>query len=315
VGDKIKCTLYLGFSVGCLVFGVQALILCNFKGFNLPQGVLTSTSHQSVEVAMPNTFNQSRRPLFSEITVDHGDPGQIGRFFLTAEQLVRDTGITLSFAPMTALLEVNQANSTTWPHLVPALDPTFSTLSDSNAFCILGRNHRGEIVATQAGRLLDLATKSYADICEDLSLFYADRSKAAPEEACRVTSPSARRMHGSVLYSGGAWYRPDVRGSSLSRILPRISRVYGYTRWNTDATLTLMQVSNMGRRINERNGYRHAEWSIDWSAGPLGTQSLAMLWNTRSDTLEDLADFTQRLAAQIEIDIRHRRADQRASAV
>lgn len=264
---------------------------------------------------MSYALNQAIRPLFSEITVDYGHPGQIGRFFLTAEQLAHDIGVRLSFAPMTALVEVNKANSTTWPHLVPALDPTFSALDHTNAFCILGRDRKGEVVATQAGRLLDLSTKSYADVCEDLSLFYADLGDAAANETCTVTSPSARRMHGSVLYSGGAWYRPDVRGSSLSRILPRMSRVYGYTRWGTDATLTLMQASNMGRRVNERNGYRHAEWSIDWSAGPLGTQSLAMLWNTRSDTLDDLADFTQRLAPEIEADIRQRRTDQRARAV
>jgi hypothetical protein len=255
------------------------------------------------------------RPLFSDISVDHGPPSQVGRFFLAAEHLAHQIGISLSFAPMTAMTVINQANRATWPHLVPALDPNFSQLDATNAFCILGRNARGEVVATQAGRLLDLTDKSYADACEDLSLFYADRGDAKAGETCAVSAASARDIRGRVLYSGGAWYRPDIRGTGLSRILPRISRVYGYTRWNTDTTLTLMQVANMGRRVNERNGYRHAEWSIDWSAGPLGTQSLALLWNTRADTLADLADFTQRLAPEIEADISHRRTDQRARAI
>jgi hypothetical protein len=276
------------------------------------------TQAQAQPQAQPQTLAKtglSGPALFSDITVDHGCPARIGRFFLSAEHLARMAGIRLSFVPMTELLAANQANRESWLPLISIFDPTWSALDASNAFCIVGRNHRDEIVATQAGRLLDLPNTSFADVCSDLRLFYADTANAQPGETCSVSAPTAADIGGRVLFSGAAWYRPDTRGSGLSQTLPRISRVYGYTHWNTDVTVTLMGEANMARKINQRNGYRHAEWAVDLANGHYGTARMALLWNSRADTLDDLADFTERLSPEIEADIRDRRPDQSARAV
>jgi hypothetical protein len=246
--------------------------------------------------------------LFSSLKVEHGPPALLGRFFLKAEALVHACGVALEFAPMTALLEANKANRETWLPLISIFDPTWSRLDQDNAFCILGRDKSGAIVATQAGRFLDLSQSSFGAVCEDLTLYYADPAAALPGERCTASAPEAwTTLTGRVLFSGAAWYHPNLRGAGLSRILPRLSRLYGLTRWNTDHTVTMMGEANMARRVNERNGYRHAAWSIDIASSHYGTARMALLWNTTADTLDDATDFVDRLGDHVARDLAARR--------
>lgn len=237
--------------------------------------------------------------LFSTLQIEHGPPAILGRFFLQVERLASDCGVTLEFATMAALLEVNRANRESWLPLISIFDPTWSDLDAENAFCILGRDRSGTVVATQAGRLLDLSSKTFGTACEDLTLFYADPAQALPDERCTALAPEAWTIGGRVLFSGAAWYHPSLRGAGLSRVLPRLSRVYGFTRWGTDHTVTMMGETNMARRVNERNGYRNAAWSIDITGSHYGTARMALLWNTTADTLEDASDFVDRIAADV----------------
>jgi hypothetical protein len=248
------------------------------------------------------------RDVFEGLTIEHGPPALLGRFFLRAEALVEACGVTLEFAPMLALLEVNKANRNSWLPLISIFDPTWSDLHADNAFCILGRDRTGRVVATQAGRLLDLTGSSFGSACEDLTLFYRDPSEALPGERCTASAPEAWTIGGRVLFSGAAWYHPSLRGAGLSRVLPRLSRAYGHTRWATNHTVTMMGEANMARRVNERNGYRHAAWSIDIAGSHYGTARMALLWNTTANTLDDLQEFHDRLADDLEQDIAARRS-------
>jgi hypothetical protein len=272
---------------------------------------LTHAGQPRQTFAISPTASES---LNTNITVHHGPVGTIGRFFLQAEQLAHDCGVRLSFAPMAALVDANLANRDSWLPLISIFDPTLNDLGDDNAFCILGHNVHGDLVATQAGRLFDWTGTTLRREAESLRLFYRDGvSDARPDEWCTMSAPAAARIRGSVLFSGAAWYRPDIRGSGLSQILPRISRVLGHTRWNTNTTITMMGGGNMKRRVNVRNGYRHAEWAADMDIGPFGPMQLALLWNDTADTLADLVDFGARVAPEIELHVGRRYAEQRGT--
>src|SRR5262245_28317435 len=171
------------------------------------------------------------RPLLSDITVEHGPVDLIGRLFLKADTAARRRGVTLSFAPMQDLIDVNRANPETWRPLLPLFDPACGGITDDNAFCILGRNAGGEIVATQAARLYHWGDTSFHEEASSLRLFYAEpeRLKGA-DERVEVTAPMAKSLTGEVIFAGGIWYRPDYRGIGLPYILPWISRTYAYTR-------------------------------------------------------------------------------------
>ena len=71
--------------------------------------------------------------------------------------------------------------------LFPAFNPEFCELNEDNSFCVVGRDENGDIVATQAGRLFDWRSSSFAEAAGNLTLLYDDPEKSAlPGEAWTV---------------------------------------------------------------------------------------------------------------------------------
>src|SRR6185295_10370389 len=137
---------------------------------------------EPVKRSIPNSkpsarIVESRQPrpvpaLISEIEVEHGPADVLGRFFLKADTAARERGVTLSFAPLSQLQEVNDQNRKTWKPLVPLFSTRYNALDPASAFCILGRNRAGEVVATQAARLFNWPNSSFYDAARSLRLFY-----------------------------------------------------------------------------------------------------------------------------------------------
>jgi hypothetical protein len=244
-------------------------------------------------------------PLFSHMVMQHGPIGLLGRAILKAEETVRQQGVFLSFAGFEELLEANQANSTTWLPIVTTFDCRFSDLNEATAFCILGRDRHGDVVACQAARFLDWPATSFREEAQSLRLFYKDPSRMKlPNEQCRVSAIAARGATGRVLYSGGAWYRADFRGKGLVECLPRIARAYGHTRWNIDCTVTLMAEAVVRGGVFPRNGYRNIEWAVDLLGSRLGDMHAAFLWIKQEEMLQDLSDFLGGGQAQADLGVR-----------
>src|SRR6185436_12947507 len=87
------------------------------------------------------------RPLLSDITVEHGPVDLLGRFFLKADTAARQRGVTLEFGTFRELLQVNAENQDTWKPITSMYDPRYCPrgLEPERAFCILGRDARGEV--------------------------------------------------------------------------------------------------------------------------------------------------------------------------
>jgi hypothetical protein len=242
-----------------------------------------------LEDAMSDT---SRPTLFSQIVVQHGPAGLLGRLFLLCEAELHRRGIRLRFAGMDELLAVNRANADTWAPLWSGFDPSFTNLSPENSFCILGCDLDGNVVATQAARFLDWPDTNYHEEAESLRLMYADPDASKlPGERCRVTALAAKGMSGRVAYSGAAWYRPDYRGKALVEFLPRISRSLAHTRWDTHCTVTMMAEAVVRGKVFPRNGYRNIEWDIKMYNSRGQIPRFALIWSKRDEMLEDLKDF------------------------
>jgi hypothetical protein len=128
---------------------------------------------------------------------------------------------------MANLVEVNEQNRDSWLPLFPTYDVCYNSIGPDEAFCIMGRDGHGKVVATHAGRLFNLKLSNFCDLAQSLHLLYEhpNRSKRAGE-TCVVTAAAARSIAGSVVFSGAAWYHPDYRGKGLSRIMPILSRAY-----------------------------------------------------------------------------------------
>jgi hypothetical protein len=244
-------------------------------------------------------------PLFSHMVMQHGPIGLLSRAILKAEDAARQQGVSLAFAEFTELLEANQTNSATWRPIVTTFDCRFSDLNETSAFCILGRNRHGDVVACQAARFFDWRHTNFADEAQSLRLFYQDPAQdKLPNEKCRVSAVAARGTIGHVLYSGGAWYRPDFRGKGLVEYLPRIARAYAHTLWNIDCTVTLMAEAVVKGGVFPRNGYRNIEWAVDLLGTRLGDMHAAFLWIKQDEMLSDLSDFLGGERAQADLGLR-----------
>lgn len=244
----------------------------------------------------------ARHKLLSDINLDFGPRDLLGRFFLKADTAARHRGISLSFAPVQTLLEVNRSNADTWRPLLPIFQPALSGVTDETGFAIIGRNLAGDVVVTQGACLYDWRHTNFKEEAESLRLFYsAPERMAQPGEACPVTAPAASKLSGRVVFSGAVWVRPDYRGRLVTAILPRISRAAAYTRWASDVTLTIMAEAVVKGGVAERAGYRNVDWDLTLVNSPVGRHiRCALLWMRSRDMLEDLGAFDSSAGSEID---------------
>ncbi len=256
----------------------------------------------------------SQRPLITDIAIEHGPVDLLGRFFLKADTAARRRGVTLSFAPMQDLIDINRANPHTWRPILPLFDPSCGGITEDNSFCILGRNASGEVVATQAARLYRWSQTSFHEEASSLRLFYADPAQFKGEhEQVEVTAPAAKHLTGAVIFAGGIWYRPDHRGRGLPYILPWLSRAYAYTRWRHDYSLSIMAEEVYRRGMARRSGYSKADWEVWLRRTPVdreGDIRCALVWMNDKELLAGVADFLSGFDAQVDAGIDQRRAQQ-----
>lgn len=245
----------------------------------------------------------------SQVTIEHGPPEVLGRFFLAADAACRRLGITLSFGTFEELVAANRANRDSWKPMMPILDPAYQDFNDDNAFVFIGRNAQGEIVATQAARLLRLGAGTYHDFAQSLELNYRDPERMkAPGERCVPTAPSLKNMRGKVLFGGAVWYHPSVRKSGLAALTPRISRAYGYTKWNIDYATAFIVEGPLKGGLGRNAGYPHVEWGITYENTPMGSFQAALCWMTPDFLIDDLREFLDSAGSEVDASVGERRA-------
>lgn len=262
----------------------------------------------------PQTVVRQASPqLITDITVEHGPVDLIGRFFLQADTAARRRGVSLSFGSYEELLEVNRQNRDTWSPITTMYDHRCCPrgLAPDRAFCILGRDARGEVVATHAARLFMLDEESLHDQAVSLRMFYDDPERMkAPGERCEVTASIASTMRGKLLINGAVWYHPRFRKRRLSLILPRISRVYAYTRWKIDASMGLVMEGPTKGGVIGSLGYPHSEWDLRLFNAPNGNPRCCLGWMQSDELIADLGGFLAGLDAQVDVLVDERRSQQ-----
>lgn len=266
-------------------------------------------SHVASAVACSGPRVRLGREFLSQVTIDYGPAELLGRLFLRWDTDLRKRGISLHFAPVESLMEVNRQNSDSWRPLVPIFDAEIGGFSEENGFCLLGRNQSGEIIAAQAARLYTLTDRTFKEESESLRLFYADPAKtAAPGEQCIVTAKSASKFTGRIVYSGAVWYRPDYRKQGLTSILPRLTKAYAFTKWYTDITLSFMIDDVVQQGTAARAGYPHVEWDVYLKNTPLGDHKGALIWANAQELINYFASYLGEADPQVDAIVYNRAA-------
>ena len=230
-----------------------------------------------------------RVPLLDQVVLEHGPIALLGRLVLKAEHAARLRGVTLSIEPIEALGQFTRQYLPTWPPL-PMFDPVAAAFPDDRAFCIMGRDNGGKIVATQAVRAYNWPASCLRDEAENLSLFYGNGKR--PDVArCSVTASAAVSVKGVMAYSGGGWYAAEFRGHELSAILPRLSRTLALARWNTDFTVSFVDWQLVRKGVVARYGYKNIDDGVRIE-GMIGDAfDAALVWMTGAELVDDLNTF------------------------
>src|SRR6266700_2750852 len=231
------------------------------------------------------------RRLLDQITLLHGPHDLLGRFFLIADTAARDRGVRLRLrADFEALVALNERNRDSWPALAPVFNPEFSNLRLGSAFWLEAVDDKEETVATHAARFFDWEYTTLAAELRSLRVFYENPApRVAAGEVIEVEAPSAALIRGRVTYGGAVWVHPDFRGKGLAALMPRISRAYAYSRWDTAWTWGLVEHKTHAKGLVRANGPYEVEDSVLLRMAFRGDLPLLLMWMGRDAMLSDIA--------------------------
>lgn len=219
-----------------------------------------------------------------------GEPAaEIGAFLLLVDKIARDRGIRLRVrrdVDMLVALNRRETALGNWYPLFPIFDPDKDRVGEDNAYWISGTTEDGKTVVAQAGRLFDWPGTSLA--AEMASVLYPQQASYPPFE---VTCATAAGVAGRVCFSGSTWFHPEYRRLGLSRILPRVSRVFAYSQWDTDWTISMVKRELVELNIASAYGYSDIQFGIHAPGHPLGDLDLALVRMPRSELLADIKRF------------------------
>lgn len=273
-----------------------------------------STLHPRFEHAdSAESATQHRQPQrpqgLIDIRIDYGPHELLGRFFLLADNALRNLGVELTFGTFDELVDTNKRNRDSWLPIVPTFDPANGLCDPQWSYVLIGRAPSGHVVTAQGARVFDWRSTNFKQEAESLRLFFSDPLQTGcTREACAVTAHNAASLSGTIAFLGGAWWHPSVRGKLLGSLLSRVSRAYAYTRWHPDLTMAVMSKTLINKGFAVRNGYQHTELGFALSNFELGDYDGGVVWILADELLRDLEVFTATLDPTLDVADRLRRA-------
>tara|TARA_R110002073_G_scaffold254336_3_gene416966 strand:+ start:273 stop:1022 length:750 start_codon:yes stop_codon:yes gene_type:complete len=234
------------------------------------------------------------------VTVQDGPVEEIAQFLLLADRTARDRGIHLRVrTDMDELIALNERETAlgNWYRGLPIYDPQRDDVDETNAYWISGTTEDGKTVVAQAGRLFHWPDSNLTD--EMVNVLYPRTPDHAP---FYVTCANAASVSGTVCLSGSTWFHPEYRRLGLARILPRVSRVFAFSQWNTDWTVSFITRELVALNIASAYGYSDVQFGVQAPGHPLGELDLALVRMPRSELFSDIKRFVaERTAASRQV--------------
>ncbi|MEL7428820.1 MAG: hypothetical protein AAFN43_02360 [Pseudomonadota bacterium] len=182
------------------------------------------------------------------------------------EYLINHLGVFLQSGNDFEVFKFFASDSERETPLDPIFSPTDSNIETVCGKWLIGRNQKGEVVQTQAMRMLDLKGQTLARFFQnDLFQIRPFGQQIDPDKTVWRLSGSAAKMQGEVCYHGGLWIRKDFRGGSLTALITRYLLAKTLLELSPDFFIGLQAPVTACRGLSAREGYTRLEQSsIIW---------------------------------------------------
>ena len=177
-----------------------------------------------------------------------------------------------------------------------SLNPIFRAESSSYpGFWLEGVDSAtGELMVTQACRIIETEDRSMLEKYEDLTAVYDRPLEMAAADERIVISGEARDvlgdMRGRIAFSGATYVNPKARGQRISRFITPLCHVLAFGAYGVDRVISAAEDKLNNAGIVARYGYRKYCSRMSWTKENwLGTVDLLLLHKDERDLLDDLA--------------------------
>lgn len=181
--------------------------------------------------------------------------------FATSHDLLQRQGVNLEigtdFEEYRGLLAIARPDH----QLGEPFEPTKYNLNEHNALWMVGRDHAGKIIHTQAMRCLNLTNMFLSTFLErNLRQFEPSGLDIDYERSVYWPGPAAKRMMGTIVYHGEFWVGgPARQGTVLSPALGRHAFLTALRCWRPDYTFGFIAKRLAYKGFSARFGFLHNE--------------------------------------------------------
>ncbi len=184
--------------------------------------------------------------------------------------------------------------------IYPMFDVTRSYVDQSNGFWVCGFNPDGEVIHTQAVRLLDLSGVSLAKHLNDHRHKYITPDTTPDPDLTHYSGPEALHViSGRVCYQGDFWLRARGLGGPRSQgataLLSRVLLEIMVGAWNPAFVFALVPKQLAAKGAHLRYGYCHCEPGRWLGPDQQVTEEDYLIWMKENDMANLLSLAPHRL--------------------
>ena len=169
----------------------------------------------------------------------------------------------------------------------PMFDASSSFVDASNGFWVCGFDHDGELVHTQAVRMLNLGENSLGQHLKvHRHKYITPNSTSDVDRTYYSPLPVLDRISGRVCYHGEFWLRggnSGLRGQGYTALLSRIVFELTLKLWSPDYIFGLVALPLAAKGAPVRYGYSQCEIGAWHGPDNEITSEEALVWMSRQD--------------------------------
>jgi len=145
--------------------------------------------------------------------------------------------------------------------VMPNFHPDYNKFDENTAFWMIGRDNEGQIVHTQAVRLLDLNGDSLANYIEGSFEEFTPKGWVFDAEKSQYYAPpGCHQIKGTVCCHGEFWLKggnTGQRGAGMTILTARLAMVISLMKWAPDFIFALMTSNTICKGLAARAGFMH----------------------------------------------------------